>query len=223
MFEEAFFQRKSCNLQKLEAFGFQPEGGGYIYATPILDGQFRLIVTLPAGGGVTTQVYDNETGDEYVLYKVGEASGAFTGGVRAAVEAVLAEVSRECFEPDVFRSEQARQAIAYIRQAYGSEPEYLWEKFPDNAVWRRADNRKWFGAILTVAPEKLGLPPGEPTEIIDLRIAKGQVEHTVDGKKYFPGWHMNKKSWYTMLLDGSVAAEEVFRRIDESYRLAAGK
>ena len=35
-----------------------------------------------------------------------------------------------------------------------------------------------------------------------------------------PGWHMNKKHWYTMILDGSVERRELFRRIDESYRLA---
>ena len=35
-----------------------------------------------------------------------------------------------------------------------------------------------------------------------------------------PAYHMNKKHWYTMILDGSVERRELFRRIDESYRLA---
>ena len=42
----------------------------------------------------------------------------------------------------------------------------------------------------------------------------------IDKKRYFPGWHMNKKHWYTIILDGSVSTEEICSRIDESYRLA---
>lgn len=47
-----------------------------------------------------------------------------------------------------------------------------------------------------------------------------RMESLIDRKVYFPGWHMNKKHWYTMILDGSVERRELFRRIDESYRLA---
>jgi predicted DNA-binding protein (MmcQ/YjbR family) len=50
-----------------------------------------------------------------------------------------------------------------------------------------------------------------------------EIDVVVDGKKYYPGYHMNKKHWVTICLDGSVPIEEVFRRIDESYGLAAGK
>ncbi|MCD7888742.1 MAG: MmcQ/YjbR family DNA-binding protein [Oscillospiraceae bacterium] len=38
---------------------------------------------------------------------------------------------------------------------------------------------------------------------------------------YYPGWHMNKKSWYTVILDESVRDEELFERIRSSYELAA--
>ena len=38
-----------------------------------------------------------------------------------------------------------------------------------------------------------------------------------------PGYHMNKKHWNTVTLDGSVPDDEVFRMIDESYDLVAQK
>jgi predicted DNA-binding protein (MmcQ/YjbR family) len=38
-----------------------------------------------------------------------------------------------------------------------------------------------------------------------------------------PGYHMNKKHWNTVLLDGSVPDKEVFSWIDHSYNLIAGK
>jgi len=46
------------------------------------------------------------------------------------------------------------------------------------------------------------------------------MEELLSNKSYYPGWHMNKKNWYTIILDGSVETEEIYKRIDESYRLA---
>jgi len=42
-----------------------------------------------------------------------------------------------------------------------------------------------------------------------------------DEKSYFPGYHMNKKHWITICLDGSVPIEEIFCRLDESFAFAA--
>jgi predicted DNA-binding protein (MmcQ/YjbR family) len=38
-----------------------------------------------------------------------------------------------------------------------------------------------------------------------------------------PGYHMNKKHWNTINLDGTVPDKEVFSWIDHSYNLIAGK
>ena len=38
-----------------------------------------------------------------------------------------------------------------------------------------------------------------------------------------PGYHMNKKHWNTIILDGSVPDREVFKWIDHSYDLISGK
>jgi predicted DNA-binding protein (MmcQ/YjbR family) len=38
-----------------------------------------------------------------------------------------------------------------------------------------------------------------------------------------PGYHMNKKHWNTILLDGAVPDKEVFSWIDHSYQLVVGK
>jgi predicted DNA-binding protein (MmcQ/YjbR family) len=37
------------------------------------------------------------------------------------------------------------------------------------------------------------------------------------------GYHMNKKHWNTVMLNGSVPDKEVFSWIDHSYKLIAGK
>ena len=38
-----------------------------------------------------------------------------------------------------------------------------------------------------------------------------------------PGYHMNKKHWNTVFLDGSVPDKEIFAWIDHSYDLVAGR
>ena len=38
-----------------------------------------------------------------------------------------------------------------------------------------------------------------------------------------PGYHMNKKHWNTIYLDGTIPDKEVFSWIDHSYELITGK
>lgn len=223
MFEDEFFQRKKVNISKLKSFGFKKTDNLFEYNTNILDEQFDVNVTVTETGNVSTQVYDRETGDEYTLYKTDTASGKFVGQVRVNMKLLLADIAQKCFEADVFKTEQAHSVIEYVRKAYGDEPEFLWTSFPDNAIWRRKDTRKWYGAILTVSRRKLGLDSNEIAEIIDLRLTPTKIKSLVDGKKYFPGWHMNKKTWYTIILDGSVDTDEICNRIDVSYQLTGGK
>jgi predicted DNA-binding protein (MmcQ/YjbR family) len=38
-----------------------------------------------------------------------------------------------------------------------------------------------------------------------------------------PGWHMNKKHWNTIVVDGSVSSKQLKEWIDHSYDLVVGK
>lgn len=81
-------------------------------------------------------------------------------------------------------------------------------------------NQKWYGALLTVKKDKLGLPSDERVEIVDLRAAAEYIDEKVDDKKFFRGYHMNKKYWITICLDGSVPLDEIQTMLDVSYDLA---
>jgi predicted DNA-binding protein (MmcQ/YjbR family) len=54
----------------------------------------------------------------------------------------------------------------------------------------------------------------DPALAIDLRERYSSV---------IPGYHMNKKHWNTVMLDGSVRDKEVFSWIDHSYNLITGR
>ena len=96
-------------------------------------------------------------------------------------------------------------------------PEYLFEKFPDNAVFRNKNNQKWYAAILTVQRGKVGLEGDGKCEVIDLKGPLEKLAALIDNKNFLPGYHMNKKHWYTIRLDGSVNLDEIFKHIDSSY------
>lgn len=218
MFEEIFL-RKKPNFDKVINYGFQKNKNNYTYTTNILDDSFELHICINKNGSINTHLVEVESGEEYVLYKT-DAQGSFVGDVRMAIEKALRSISEKCYEVSVFQAEQSKAIIAYVREKYGDELEFLWEKFPDNAVWRRRDNKKWYGAILTVQKKKLGISSDETVEIVDLRAKPENIEKFVDSKTYFPGWHMNKKHWYTIILDNTVPFEEICKKLDESYLLA---
>lgn len=177
-------------------------------------------VMITGDGRVTVCLIDTDSVEEYVLVHTPCTGGAFVGAAIQACEEKLEAIAEACFDYGVFGSEQAKKIIAYAEKTYGSTPEFLWTRFPNNAVLRRSDVGKWYAALLTVAKEKLGLEGTQTAEIIDLRALPEEVERLVDGEKYFPGYHMNKKHWYTICLNGSVSTEEICRRIDSSYLLA---
>ncbi len=212
------FRGRKVNLDRLLAYGFCKEKQ-YKYSTAILENRFLLSVSIDENDQVQTTLTERETGEPYELYRTA-ASGTFVGQVREAIQEVLQDISEKCYELAVFKEAQPLMLIDYVRRRYGDELEFLWERFPDNAIWRRRDNQKWYAAILTVKKSKLGLASEETAEVIDLRLEPESITNLIDNERYFPGWHMNKRHWYTMLLDGSVPLEELCRRIDDSYRIA---
>lgn len=215
------FKNKRVSPAKLEAFGFVRGESGYVYERILEESGFRLTVCVTGQGEVLTEMLDPALNEPYTLHLVEDAAGSFVGGIKVQYEEVLREIADRCFEPDVFKCGQARELIAYVRDVYRDEPEFLWKKFDGNAVWRRKDTGKWYGVLLTVSKRKLGIDSDDMAEVLDFHIQPEELERIADGRRYFPGYHMNKKHWCSIILDGSVAFEEVCRRIDDSYAMAA--
>lgn len=181
------FKRKKINFSKLIPFGFIQDQNTYKYKKILSESEFVLTVKITEDGSISTELIDATVNEPYTLHLVDGAVGSFVGKVKMQYEETLTEIAEKCFEPDVFKSRQAKALIEYVRQKYASELEFLWEKFPDNAVWRRADNKKWYGVILTVSKSKLGLKSDEVVEIIDLRIQSEKMAELIDNERYFPG------------------------------------
>ena len=113
--------------------------------------------------------------------------------------------------------------LEYIKRQYHAEPEYLWARYPDYAVFRHKENCKWFAVIMDVPKRKIGLLGEDIVWILNVKVADKLFHDTLarqDG--FLPGYHMNKAAWISILLDGTVPAETVFQLIDDSFD-ATGK
>ena len=220
MIFDNIFKNKIPVFEKLANFGFVLYEDIYVYSCKIVDGQFIFNVRVDPSGKIQTKVIDSTTKDEYILHLIEGTTGNFIGKVRTQCFNVLQKVADNCFETKVFHSAYANEVIRYVKEKYQHDPEYLWSKFPENAIIRRSDNKKWYAVLLIVERHKIGLTGNKKTEIIDLRVKPEELKEIIDGKKYFSGFHMNKKHWMTLCLDGSVDLQEIFNRIDDSYLLA---
>lgn len=214
------FEHKIPDFAKLLDYGFTLQEGEYFYKQKIVNNQFELRVYIFADGKIKPQVFDLDTGDEYRLHLMEGVTGEFVGKVRSEYLAILQSIADNCFRTKIYKTEYANKMIDYVHEKYHNNLEFLWEKFPECAVVRRADNKKWYAVFMIIEKNKIGLEGKEKIEVINLHGIPKEIQNLADGEKYFGGYHMNKKSWLTLCLDGRTDLQELYRRIDESYLLA---
>ena len=223
---ESFFKGKRPIGQKLKAFGFCERGDDLFFARPVGDGSLRLEISVGKDlerAAVHTRVVDPDTGEEYVLHLVDDAQGAFVGQVREDVEHILQEIARQCFDGTPVPTKNTAAVLRYARERYGSTPEFLWEDTPNTFILRRSDNKKWYAAFLTIPKSKLGDFPAGDIGVLNVKAPPEEIARLTDGKRFFPAWHMNKRHWLSLPLDGTLPLETLFERLDVSYRAAGTK
>ena len=62
-----------------------------------------------------------------------------------------------------------REIFIYVKVKYNIEPDYPWVRTPNYAILRHETSRKWFGAIVDITEDKLGL---KGTKRIDALLLK---------------------------------------------------
>ena len=211
---------KKIDLKRLEKFGFKLINKSYCYHTSLLKNQFKMSVKISLDNSIFTEIIDTETNEPYVLHLLEMKRSGYSEKVYKVYSQILEKIQKECFEDEIFKANYTKEIVAYIKNKYRDELEFLWEKSPKNAVVRRKSSKKWYAVILTVSKRKLNLDSDEIIEVINLHNRVEEIEKLIDNKKYFPAYHMNKKHWCTICLDGTVELKEIYKLIDISYELA---
>lgn len=109
--------------------------------------------------------------------------------------------------------------FAYVNEKYDVEPDYPWARTPNYAILRHGGSRKWFGAIVDITEDKLGLPGHALIDALCVKcdpLLVGQLRKEVG---IFPAYHMNKEHWISIRMDSPISKDEVEWLIDLSFEL----
>ena len=109
--------------------------------------------------------------------------------------------------------------LDYSNNKYNIKPIYPWTLLPEYAVLRHESSLKWYALFMNVDGQRLGLTPGRIYDVIDLRCPDAEIPSLLEKEGFLPAYHMSKKNWVTILLDGSVALDEIIKLLDESYEI----
>ena len=214
------FEYKKINFNKLIKFGFKRNNEIYEYFEKFSDEEFTFHAIVNKEGEFYSEIIDNTSKELYTLHLLPDANGEFVGKIKNSYENILNRISTECCDESIFKSKYTYELIQYAYDKYSDSPEYLWKRFPNNAILRRKDSKKWYAAILTVNKNKLGFDENKEVEVVDIHAKAQDIPELVKTKNIYPGYHMNKKHWITVILDGSMPMDQVFKLIDKSYDLA---
>ncbi len=211
-------ENKKINYHKLVSYGFIKQDNKYIFKTKLHDGQFEMIVCFSKKENIA-KLIDVINEEEYILVDIPNSTGTFVKEVKVEDENKIKDIIEKCFTLEVFKSKQAKQVIKYIKEKYHGELEFLWKKFPKNAIWRHQENNRWYGILLVVSKTKLGLKEDFEIDILDVKYPTQNIHNLIDNKTIFAGYHMNKDHWITIPLDGSIPIEQIYHYIDISYEM----
>ncbi|MGT2846011.1 MmcQ/YjbR family DNA-binding protein [Streptococcus massiliensis] len=218
---ENLFEKYQAVPEKLLAYGFTKEVDIYVYQTTIMAGDFELCVQVK-NNRVTYQLFDLDTGDEYIQVHQASMMGKFVGQVRAACTEVLLDIRESCFEAAGFLNEQSHRLVDYVAQTYQGRMEYLWKNSSKNranhtGVFRHQHSKKWYGLFMTIDWSKLN--PARTGKVEVINVKSDRVVDLVKQSGIYPAYHMNKKYWLSLPLDGGLADEQIQSLLDHGFQL----
>ena len=213
-------KERQIDFEKLQKYGFKKINEDYLFKIKIKN-NMQVIVKVH-NENLESKVIDLKSREEYILVDLKTTLGEYASLIKAEYENIMQDIINKCTIINVFQSRQAQEITKYIQNKYQRNLEYLWEKY-DAAIWRNNENQKWFGLLMVVSALKLGFKKDKRCEIINLRYPSSKMSEIINNQNIFPGYHMNKKNWLTIILDDSLDDEKIFALIDLSYDLVAKK
>ena len=117
-----------------------------------------------------------------------------------------------------------RQEFAlHIKDFYAIIYDCPFEDDLDTWVFRHTDNKKWFALVMTIKKRKLGIDSDDLIDVVNLKCAPEIMDNLWHESGVFPAYHMSKKHWLTLALDGSCDEDTVKWVTKISYDLTRKK
>ena len=218
--EDNFFKKYKVIKEKLEPYGFIKEIDKYKFSKKFMENKFQAVIYIDSNNKITGKVIDLEFNEEYTSFRIKDVEGEFVNLVKKEYMEILQNIAdncmEKCMEKQCFIFPQSNIICKYIKDEYGIEPEFMWNTNPGYGVFKN-DNNKWFGIIMNIEKNKI-IPNcnNDEIEVLDLKL-DDEVEQYLKIKGFYPAYHMNKKSWISIILDGSVSTETIEKLVKISY------
>ena len=212
--EEEIFKKSKLDNNKLLEYGFIKKDTILEYKKQIMDNNFEIIITVKENK-IKGKILDKELDDEYLNYRVENQIGEFVNNIRNEFIKVLEDIKQKCTINKLFINNQSNRITDLILKKYNILPEFIFSE-ETTGVFRNKNNKKWFGIIMNVDYSKFYEKSGK-TDVINLKLNPDKINDLVNEKCFFRAYHMNKKSWISIILDDTVSDNVIIDLIDESY------
>ena len=83
---------------------------------------------------------------------------------------------------------------------YFTSADYPFDEDFETAVFRHADNRKWFALVMRVSRRKFGINSDELIDVVNLKLPNEMFGSFGVSDGVYPAYHMNKLHWISVLL-----------------------
>lgn len=114
------------------------------------------------------------------------------------------------------------EVLAYAKKKYGTKAEHLWDRFPDYAVLRHEDNRKWYGIVMDISYSKIDRTKSGYVDILNVKLDDVLLTDMLTRQAgYYRGYHISKGNWLSVVLDGTVDLKSICSLLDRSYGTTA--
>lgn len=112
-----------------------------------------------------------------------------------------------------------KQFEEFVQSVFDVVPDFPWDDSPDAEVFRHRDNKKWFALVMSVSRRKLGEDDDTVIDVVNLKCENLLIGSLVLENGIYNAYHMNKKYWITVALDGSVSSDQIEFLTNMSYEL----
>ncbi len=112
---------------------------------------------------------------------------------------------------------------AWVRERYSVSGDRPFGDDQSILIFRHNDNKKWFAAFMRIPKCKLEIKEEGNVDVVNLKCAQDIIDSMWQENGVYPAYHMNKKHWLSVALDGSADDKTVRFLTEISYDLTKSK
>lgn len=143
---ENMLKNKAIECNKLVEYGFKNKKINTYLKIKNSNKQFEIVVII-SDKQKTSKLIDLANDEEYIMVDIQDCAGKFVGEIRQEYEKTIQDIINKCTIDEIYKNQQSKEVIKYIKEKYDDDLEFLWKKYDNNAIWE-VRNNKWYGVLL---------------------------------------------------------------------------